>query len=651
MGPGVPGTPAARVKAPEGVGDKPPVRTWQLVDEDGFLGEALPKIPEIQSWAYTSVAYNGKVEKWQESLWGPKGGAVGTDNRIFYNVTELPLDQLRRTFGKLSKGPTRSGSVVEIPATVTNLSTKRAQDIGIKMRKYKLSGVEAQLADDVYSCNVLALDREEEGQLLDPPGEEDVIDMLNVVKAMIPSKVDEARVEADSFGTIYNDKYTPADGMMFYLYQVPSLSDRLDLQLEAFGRADFLSEKVFSPLRAFGNAAKLVIELPLLRDLMGRVLRALNGVRQGKQSAARKPLSSLRLWDSKSDKEGEEFAKAWVDTSEGTRPKLGEIIVQQMLSEGLQEGRYKEDGGLREHVRKQLLPGTKKPEDGTEPLNDSLLAREDSGIDSAWYRDVYTTLRASRNDLQRTRDLIKKDYATSTQIAKIAAWRLDVLVSGVSQAEYNLDEQIGAAAQNEKPLFAEAKRLSIKLGSLSYPEKGEHDELHNNADRELVEVRRRAARLLKFAGVDIKRPTIRVPDGIGKEEQKKLEEQNLAEWQEKKLEAATEILQNITGVLAKFWMTLKTQEDLQTRALSRTHSTKATGASIGVQLLSASTNNTSAQDHTREFARRVETRLGPSVRKLLRENEVNIPFASIETDTDPSILHAMQALAIDVLAN
>ena len=167
-------------------------------------------------------------------------------------------------------------------------------------------------------------------------------------------------------------------------------------------------EQISQAASQFSEIWKRTVNSPTLQNLLGRLLRGVNALRQGRgDGTSQRPPSALRMYTAptgsteKRTREMTELERAWLYRERPER-SLGALIVEDLYGFSYETGKQLYQNFLDEWATDKGLP----------PWDDSQPGFAYQGGNPDWYAEQATELKASKVALKAAEDVVKADYAS-----------------------------------------------------------------------------------------------------------------------------------------------------------------------------------------------------------------------------------------------
>jgi len=608
---------------------RPPARTWVKNADDG----ALPALNEASgtTWPKKAGEFKGDVKKWTKSVWGDDGGGggLGAGDSIYYKEEEIELDVLLEAFKKKPPpevapggGPAKKlskGAKIKLLVEPDGAGFKSTKRVETADRILKAIGDVDTILHTIVTCNVL---ENYTKNVLNPPGSDGAREMLeNILKNFFPTE-EEAAILSDYDGR--TEDLGAGERFMHTLATYPLMKKRMIAIGSAVERKQKLNETE-QAAQEFTTVWRSTQNSSVLQNLLGRLLRGVNALRQGRgPGPAAKPLSALKMFAANTAGSGDnkkreltEIERAWIYREREERG-LGKLIVEGLYGRSYTEGR----------TFYELFLNQWRPNKGLPPWDDKGGGAFDGG-NSDWYAEQALELQASATQLKLSEDVVNADYAswstTKNKDRLIFAWRMSVLLTGRAEADKNV-----LALKAAGTLDDEAARVLQDLQGRTYSADGFGNTTESarrqveNATTRMNQAKDSSVLVVQWAGEDLKSP-----DG-----------QDMAVGAQVK--KATEILFTIVSFLKYVDNTITDLSKQRGEIAQLVKDVKPAGV-LYVPDLSGQQSKRS----DKIYAERAESRLLAPVLELLDNTPAD--RTPLKGHSAPTLLHALQSLALSRL--
>lgn len=616
-----------------------------------------PLTDDVLKGSRIAKRIKGLVQLWPTSVWGAKredgSSGIGYDDEAFWKPENIPVQRLVSLFNEgVKKEPTvkakpakEKAEKVELEKSVLGVGMKAlSAQMGIVLGKYNATNVR----DAVLTCDLLwnrQLNEPGERRVLDPPGVDTPVTLLKRVRDNLLLNVegDRATVEAKLAqpGIQYDMLATP-DRAFWDLTFDPSFGTRLDYIVDTLERAEEL-EAASKSVTVFRNVTATLLQSSVLREVLQRLLRNINALRQGLPDMP--PLSGLGMYSNPDPTKNprlinelkEVYEARAADASGVTRDHLGRMVAENMVDESSTRG------DLLQRLRDDLLPPEQahEPAPGElEPLASSLLVKQtEKQLVTDWLDTQQKELDASRKSVEKTVRYIKKQYKDGGVTNLLFAWRLHVLVAGKAVATEEYEAQ-RVQYPDRADQFEEAdniKDTEWDLSGITQLQKlAEIDEAVND-------VHEKAKELLTFAGMKF---TANADGTLSYTD----------------IDKATQVLDNVMNMFAQFWIDVRTYvnskpkpkrddggaiRDALVQGAAKRRSVVAPNMHIGAVLLDLANLGTkpSVRKHMTALANHIQDRYKTTIDDMLTPTALS----TIVSLPEPSFLDVVRALCLSRL--
>ena len=614
---------------PARVSDAQPTRNWTSAKNGPLpvLNQASGK-----TWLKLAGVFRGQLQKWKQSVWGDEGSGLGVGDNIYYNPKEIGLDVLLDAFEKVKVVPADGGGPSAAPAARKESSASLLLDAAatkeLSSVRQRLANIEVALTRKEFidmpsiihaikTCDVI---QNYEISILNPGGKDNAGDFLESIldekNGLFPSD-EEIKILKTYTGDL--DSLGPGERVLATFARDPFMKQRMraiGFTIERTG----LMGLIDTAANEFSNVWIYTEKSEVLKTLLGRLLRGINALRQGRGvQEANRPLSGLRMFAP--PEEAAEIVLAWKYNQNDER-RMGKLIVEDLYGDSFESGL---------EFYKKFIGEWRRRDNGLTPWDDTG-GRSFKGTNVDWYADRSRELKASANSLKTTKSLVQKDYASwkeqKDKTRVLFAWRMDVLLIGRTEADKKVLELKSDGTLDDEALLdvVESQNSSNKEGSFGVR--------NENAEDILDRVRASMATALKDAYMVIAWAGENIKEKLGSI--KDLDENGV-------VRKATGILISLTDFLRDVDLTAR---DVARERQEIEKLDKGTfEMSFGVVYV-PNLEGLSRKPSDKIYAQRAERRLLDGVIDLLDKTPAD---RTLKRHPTPTILHALQSLALSRL--
>jgi len=631
-------------------GKKAPSLAWREIKGEGeaqTYGEKELEpldsdLPETKKFQKKGNKFKGDLPEWATSVWGTANGGskLGAPGNVFWTedtIEKQVLVDAFKTSGKKRPSPSGDGGGAGPPPASEGsdeilkkvlVDAKRVNQVSIA---FKSSGLKEfdKVLKAIQTCDLLT--GYETTSVLNPPGTNEVAEFMEFIQNNVfPTEEEKTKLEA-----IVDDYPTeeaalnalPEEAVKMYKLSRDPLMKR---RMRAMGAVRDMARELRGIERTASTWLFVSDKLQtsaLLRNILQRLLRAINGIRQGRgNTATTKPLCGLApivVTDKDAtDKEidaSSELLEVFLYAHK-IGQSLGELVLRRM---------YNDAGG--KAFATQLKQEWSDDKTGQRRPWDDQGRRAFHGGNPDWYKERAEEMRKHKASFEDATRLIIDGYNSGTEDNILFAFRMHVLVNGLDRAKGRFKEERERASgvADEAPqqflpnpkatAFEKAQKVVDNETFLGF----DLPNLHDTVSSELNDVKEAAAKVLTWTGLSA------TPD-VNKR----------VFGATRVLFSYSDFLKRVERIILEIAESSRAAERASVRDVLVAQAT--TAAPIGVTFDAGFKSN-----RAKLFAKRVQQRFKTRLTELLATNKNNL--GKVDTDT-PTLLHALQSLSIAKIA-
>ena len=628
-------------------GKRAPILLWREINGEGenqVYGNALERLDKGLSDQFQKkgTGFTGDLPEWATSVWGTKGDyKLGAPGNVFWTEDTIAKDVLIDAFKTSArKPPSASDGDTERSRTLNRsdnsrnvllasflLDPKRVNQVSIAFKSPDLKEFDKVL-NAIQTCDILTGD--ETTSFLKPAGTNTVSEFLKfILDNVFPTPEEISRLDAFVNGYPSKEealKALPEEALKMYKL---SRDSKMKRRMKLMGAVRDMAPELQGIERTASTWLFVSDKLQtsaLLRDILQRLLRAINGIRQGRGTTqTTRPLCGLApIVVTDKDATGKEIDAS----SELLNVFLYAHKIGQSLGELVLRRMYNDAGG-KEFATQLKKEWSDDTTDQPRPWDDKVRRAFHRGHPD-WYKERADEMKNYEASIEEAKRLIIEDYNSGTEDNILFAFRMDVLVSGLEganarfKAERERASRVAEEAQEEQLIpqataFGKAQQVVDTETVLGF----ELPKLAQAASSKLGNVKEAATKVLTWTGLS-------VTTDVGK---KVLEATRV-------LFSYSEFLKRVERIILEIAESSRREERESVKDVLVTQAMAA--ASIGVQFDAGLKS-----DRATLFAKRVEQHFKTRLTEMLDTNKNNL--GKVDT-AKPTLLHALQSLSIAKIA-